>query len=92
MKIKILEITNSENFHGNKTKQAMVLFNGTKYAVSDNGEETLIFDLDKWGRPDNAVGGMFNLTLEYVLNHFEDVLKAGIREHFLTVFGMKHRV
>ena len=92
MELKILEKTSSTNFYGDKTKQAMVLFDGTKYSVSDNGKETLIFNLDSQGRPDNAVGGMFNLTLEYVLNNFETVLKAGIKEHFLSVFGLKNEV
>ena len=86
--MKIIKITEDENVLGNKVKQAIVIFDGEEYIVSDNGSETLIFIEDKnvFGGM-YAVAGMFGLTLEYVLENFNKVLKAGNKEHFMSVFG-----
>ena len=80
--MKIIERIESINVDGEKVRQAIVEFEGSQYTISDNGRETLIFNTDF-----NAVGGMFELTLEYVIDNFESVLKAGIKQHFMSVFG-----
>ena len=86
--MQIIERIESENVYGNKVKQAIVIFDGEKYIVSDNGSETLIFIEDKnvFGGM-YAAAGMFGLTLEYVLENFNKVLNDGNKEHFMSVFG-----
>ena len=80
--MKIIEITEDTNYDGNKVRQAIVQYNGVKYRVSDNGKETLIFN-ENW----DVAGGMFGLSLEYVLSNFVNVLSEGSSKHFLSVFG-----
>ena len=80
--MKIIKITESENYDGDKVRQAIVEYEGVKYNVSDNGKETLIFT-ENW----DVAGGMQALTLEYVLNNFVKVLGEGRSKHFMSVFG-----